>query len=170
MTGVYNLPEIEGVEHKTIKDFPNYQIYSTGQIWNKVQHKWKKFAKDSRGHLSVHLTNNGYFDDFQVHRLVYQAFVGAIPKGYVIHHLDQNVQNNHYSNLKMMTREEHTMLHKKGKVSPKKGRQMTQEQKRKISQTLKKYKSTHSDSQQTRRKRSQNTKRIWQQRRKLKGE
>lgn len=168
MTGVYNLPEIEGVEHKSIKDFPNYQIYSIGQIWNRVQHKWKKFAKDSRGHLSVHLTNNGYSDDFQVHRLVYQAFVGAIPKGYVIHHDDFCPQNNHYSNLRIMTRADHTRLHKKGKVGANKGKQMTQQQKRKISQTLKKYKSTHSDSQQTRRKRSQNTKRIWLER-KLKG-
>jgi hypothetical protein len=35
-----------------------------------------------------------------IHRFVWECYYGrVIPRGYVIHHLDNNPQNNHYSNL-----------------------------------------------------------------------
>ncbi|MBW1975246.1 MAG: HNH endonuclease [Deltaproteobacteria bacterium] len=38
-----------------------------------------------------------------------------VPDGYVIAHKDGNPENNHISNLKLMTLEAHNRLHKKGK-------------------------------------------------------
>ena len=45
----------------------------------------------------------------RIHRLVYETFVGKIPKGYQIHHKDGNKQNNMLENLVMLTPKEHTL-------------------------------------------------------------
>lgn|SRR3990167_3210719 len=47
------------------------------------------------------------------HVLVWESFNGPIPPGYVIHHKDLNPGNNHISNLKCLTKNEHTSLHMK---------------------------------------------------------
>ena len=41
-------------------------------------------------------------------RLVYVAFVGDIPEGYVLHHIDENPLNNDLSNLKLLSRSDNT--------------------------------------------------------------
>lgn len=46
-----------------------------------------------------------------IHRLVWEAFVGEIPKGYIVHHKDGNRQNNSLSNLKLVTTKEHHDIH-----------------------------------------------------------
>lgn len=38
-----------------------------------------------------------------IHTLVYMHFIGDIPKGYIIDHIDENKSNNHVSNLQIMT-------------------------------------------------------------------
>jgi len=47
---------------------------------------------------------------FLVHRLVWEAFNGPIPKGLTINHLDGNRENNHLSNLETATMREQ-MVH-----------------------------------------------------------
>jgi hypothetical protein len=37
-----------------------------------------------------------------IHRLVYETFIGDIKEGYVIDHIDNDRNNNHYSNLQMI--------------------------------------------------------------------
>lgn len=46
-----------------------------------------------------------------IHRLVWEAFVGEIPKGYIVHHKDGNRQNNSLSNLQLVTTKEHHDIH-----------------------------------------------------------
>ena len=48
---------------------------------------------------------------YAVHRIVYELFVGQIPKGYVIHHIDLNKKNNNLDNLFLCTISEHMILH-----------------------------------------------------------
>ena len=48
---------------------------------------------------------------YAVHRMVYELFVGQIPKGYVIHHIDLNKKNNNLDNLFLCTISEHMILH-----------------------------------------------------------
>ena len=53
-----------------------------------------------------------------LNRDVWIAHYGAIPKGYDIHHKDENKYNNDISNLQCITRSEHTKLHHKlGSIS-----------------------------------------------------
>lgn len=47
----------------------------------------------------------------RLHVAVYENEVGEIPKGYVVHHLDQNKDNNTKENLVLMTNVEHVRLH-----------------------------------------------------------
>ena len=46
-----------------------------------------------------------------VHRAVYQAIRGELAPGMVVHHRDENRQNNALRNLEAMERGEHTALH-----------------------------------------------------------
>lgn len=66
------------------------------------------------GHIRVELydesfkpRNNGRRSKrYLVHRLVAKAFIGEIPDGYVVEHLDGDPSNNHVSNLKISTQSE----------------------------------------------------------------
>ena len=49
------------------------------------------------------LWNNGKCKNFTLSRLVYETFVGAIPQGYQIDHIDNNPQNNRLQNLQLLT-------------------------------------------------------------------
>lgn len=51
----------------------------------------------------VNLTHNGIKKDYRVHRLVYIAYKGNIPKNMVIDHIDGNTSNNNINNLKCVT-------------------------------------------------------------------
>lgn len=49
---------------------------------------------------------------------MWETFVGTIPKGYEIHHINGNKQDNRLENLQCLTREEHRELH--NRIRPKK--------------------------------------------------
>ncbi len=62
------------------------------------------------GYLSVCLTSANYtIQRHRVHKLVAMAFLGDIPEGYEINHIDGNKQNNYTSNLEYVTRSENTL-------------------------------------------------------------
>ena len=63
--------------------------------------------KDAYGHYTVQLDGKGK----QVHRLVYEAFVGPIKEGYDIHHIDKNKENQDPSNLLCLSHADHSWLH-----------------------------------------------------------
>ena len=48
-----------------------------------------------------------------LHNYIYEKYNGLIPKGYVIHHIDENKSNNNISNLQLISRKEHMDLHRK---------------------------------------------------------
>lgn len=51
-----------------------------------------------------------------VHRIVAEAFIGKIPKGYHVHHIDGNRLNNHVSNLQIIDKVSHFTHHWYGRV------------------------------------------------------
>ncbi len=52
-----------------------------------------------------------------LHRYIWEKHNGCkIPKGYVVHHKDEDTENNEPSNLILMTRAEHIALHHKGMI------------------------------------------------------
>jgi hypothetical protein len=48
---------------------------------------------------------------FLVHRLVAQAFIGELYDGAHVDHIDGDHQNNHYTNLRILSAYEHSLLH-----------------------------------------------------------
>lgn len=49
-----------------------------------------------------------------LHRYIWEKENGAIPNGFIIHHIDGNFNNNEIDNLKLINLSEHLSLHYKG--------------------------------------------------------
>jgi hypothetical protein len=66
-------------------------------------------------YIEVHLRNGSIrttpSKSFLVHRLVAQAFIGELFEGATVDHIDGDHQNNHYTNLRILTAQEHGLLH-----------------------------------------------------------
>lgn len=72
----------------------------------KSQRKYKEHIIKPRitsRYLYVCLMHNGLKKDYRVHRLVYKAFIGDIPEGMVIDHIDGNKLNNNVNNLRCVS-------------------------------------------------------------------
>lgn len=54
----------------------------------------------------------------RLHRTVYIYHKGPIPKGFAVHHIDEDRSNNHITNLTLMRAGEHTAHHHAGKEKP----------------------------------------------------
>ena len=65
------------------------------KVPEKILKKWKRSC-----YFLVDLWNGSKRDTRSVHILVYEAFVGKIKKGMMIHHKDENKLNNDVENLK----------------------------------------------------------------------
>ena len=68
----------------------------------------KQFINNS-GYYAVGLSCNSKYKHYYVHRLIWEAFNGPIPKGMQINHKDENKLNNCLSNLEMVTPQYNTM-------------------------------------------------------------
>lgn len=76
--------------------------------WSKTENRWVE-----RSILPVDKTKGGsfYFNRVSVfgtayymHRIMWEAYHGAIPRGMAVHHIDGDVENNHIDNLELSTR------------------------------------------------------------------
>ena len=91
---------------KPIKGFEDYAITENGEVYSYKSSKWLKLRKHRDGYLVVHLRKDGKMYYKLVHRLVCETFIGEIPKGYEIDHIDTNRLNNNINNLRIVTRKE----------------------------------------------------------------
>jgi hypothetical protein len=67
-----------------------------------------KQSKDDNGYFIVSIRRDGKMKTSAVHKLVAEAFLGHIPCGYkiVVDHIDNNHQNNNFSNLQLISQRE----------------------------------------------------------------
>ena len=85
-----------------IENFPNYEIFDNGQIFDIKNQKWcTQF--NYNGYLGVCLSNDKERKKFYVHRLVAQTFIPNPNNLPQVNHKDENKQNNHVSNLEWCT-------------------------------------------------------------------
>lgn len=96
---------------KEIKDYPKYTITEEGDIystqWNEQRKlKPQRATQSKKGYFQVRL-----FSPTQkkgklqyIHRLVYETFVGDIPEGMEIDHIDNDTSNNHIDNIQLISR------------------------------------------------------------------
>lgn len=66
----------------------------------------KRRAPSRGGYCFVTLWKDGNRKNHKVHRLVMQVFIGEIPEGYEVNHIDSDRLNNCLSNLEYVTRSE----------------------------------------------------------------
>lgn len=94
------------------KPVPGYeQLYTAsnfGRVMSLNRHYILKFYKDWCGYLRVTLSKNGKAKHFKVHRLVYETFIGAIPEGMQVNHINELKTDNSVWNLNLMTPKENT--------------------------------------------------------------
>ena len=99
---------------KDIKGYEGlYQISNLGRVKSlKYIHtgreKILKPSVDKQGYLNICLCKNGVKKWYLVHRLVYEAFVGDIPKGMQVNHINEIKTDNRLENLNLMTPKENT--------------------------------------------------------------
>ena len=77
-------------------------VSNFGQIKNVRSGKILKTHKVRGGYIRVNLLN-GAIIHFMVHRLVWEAFNGPIPKGFQINHLNEDKTDNRLCNLALVT-------------------------------------------------------------------
>lgn len=99
-------------EWRVVKDFPNYEISTYGNVYNRRNDRMLNPCIDrSHDYAVVNLyDHNGKFHRRYVHRLVAEAFIPNPRQKRTINHIDCNKANNHISNLEWATDSEN-MLH-----------------------------------------------------------
>jgi HNH endonuclease/NUMOD4 motif-containing protein len=113
--GSQKMPEL----WKSVADFEAfYEVSNYGRIRSLREHYSAKSRdrilrpnRKPNGYLGIQLSVNGDIYSFQIHRLVMAAFVGPVPEGQEIDHIDGNKTNNILSNLRYVTRSQHAKLH-----------------------------------------------------------
>lgn len=95
--------------------YPNYMITEDGEVFNiNPVPRWrnKKDAihqkRSNCGYFTVELSRDNIRKRLTIHRLVYQSYVGPIPNGKEVRHLDGDSANNNVSNLDIGTHKENT--------------------------------------------------------------
>lgn len=102
-------------EWRDVKGFEGvYAISNKGRLASNKRHGWHILSNvnSKGGYFGIVLRNGQYKKSTRIHRLVYEAFVGDIPKGMKnhIHHINHNKQDNRVENLALVSAKEHYQL------------------------------------------------------------
>lgn len=91
--------------------FSRYEVSNRGDVraWHSLWGRWHTLRPqiNPKGYVTFNLyRDDGVRREVRVHRLVMETFVGPMPAGLEIRHLDDVKTNNHISNLAYGTRAE----------------------------------------------------------------
>lgn len=91
-----------------IKSYKGYEVSDLGRVRSLKNGKVRvlKPQDNGIGYLQVVLCKNGKRKSFYIHRLVYETFIGPIPKGMVVNHLNEDKRDNRLVNLEVTTQKQ----------------------------------------------------------------
>jgi len=91
---------------KTVKTkYLNLSVNENGEVYRSGEPA--KIFDNGKGYATVRVTKSrGVYGWQYLHRMVYEAFNGDVPKGLDVRHLDHDKRNNKLSNLTIGTRKE----------------------------------------------------------------
>lgn len=69
---------------------------------------------DEKGYYRITSRKEGNRNK-RLHQLIWESYYGEIPENMVIHHIDGNKTNNNINNLKLISKNNHSILHNLGK-------------------------------------------------------
>ena len=94
---------------KKIKGFENYVIYHNTDVMNTNTGRVLVQSKNPKGYKMLVLSKDGITKTKLIHRLMYEAFIGDIPEGMQINHIDGDKTNNNINNLEAITQHENIL-------------------------------------------------------------
>lgn len=99
-------------EWKWVSEYEGiYEISNKGRLRSYRRDKVNGYLlsnRNSKGwYLTVNLFKNGTKRTKRIHVLVAESFIGKIPPGYHVHHIDNNKQNNVVTNLEIIHPRKH---------------------------------------------------------------
>lgn len=94
-------PKVEII--KPIPGFPNYEVSNLGYIYYAGTKNVKEGRLSKNGYLRVKLWHKGKDKTFTLSRLIAESFIGKVPAGYVVDHIDCNPKHNYVTNLQILT-------------------------------------------------------------------
>ena len=94
-----------------IKDFPDYYITDTGDVYSRTTGRFikMKLSLAKSGYLRVQVCRNHKKYIKLVHRLVAETFIPNPENKCEVNHIDGNKQNNNVENLEWVTRSENIL-------------------------------------------------------------
>ena len=84
---------------KSIRQFPKLEINEKGEIRNIKTKTSKAIHNTAAGYPQIRVQEKYKRKYYYVHRLVYETFIGEIPEGKEINHIDGNKNNSALNNL-----------------------------------------------------------------------
>lgn len=110
---------------QTIKGFSRYELDMTDFFDVKVfslnyrstGRRQQLVPGNHENHLLFKILNDeGKYVVIYIHQLVWRQFYGEIPKGYAVHHVNFNPNDNRPENLVLLSHSEHAKLHNKLRI------------------------------------------------------
>lgn len=97
---------------KKIPEFPNYLVSNLGRVCS-IRNGIREFKKlrpcsGREEYLNVTLWDKGIKKKICIHNLVAKTFIGEVPEGYIVDHIDNNPSHNYVTNLQIITLKENT--------------------------------------------------------------
>lgn len=105
-----------------MKKHPLYDLYldESGNVYDKDK-KLKELTKNTR-YYRTYKRVNGKFLNLEIHRLMVETFIGEIPKGMQVNHINGDRYDNRLSNLEVVTPLENMQhAHRNGLITYLKG-------------------------------------------------
>lgn len=96
------------MEWRDIKGYPDYMVSDEGQVYSMKSNRLLTASKHVGDYRVVSLSRDKKKHTLLIHRLVYETFVGSVPKGMQVNHKDEDKSNNRLDNLELLTPKENS--------------------------------------------------------------